>query len=367
LIDNFNVDINEQGNHILFENYLNISLIFKAFIYYCYFYLKSIFLYRKSELFRPRNSDVDFYPLLKEDWISSLRGGTAMKNCLFIQAIDNILKNIPRQSLGVYSQENMYWECALLHGWRRYNHGRIIGAPLETVNFWDIRYAADKRTIQESSEYLKLPTPDIVAFNGPVAKDYFLAASYLENTLREVEALRYLYMEKNLFIISDPKDSSLDNNLNILIVGELNGDATKQMLDAVLKATIDNSSITVSIKPHPACPFTFDEYSISIFYDDPIEEILPNYDLIVVAKSTSAAVDVYHSGKMMVVFLGNEELNLSPFRNFDDVIFVCSSKELKIIIDSMGSTNNKSLRKEFFYTDSLLPRWKSLINSQINI
>jgi surface carbohydrate biosynthesis protein (TIGR04326 family) len=359
-LDDFNSNSAQQGNHALFENYLSVNLIVRAFFSYCRLYLKSFSLFRIRKAFQPINSAVDLWPLLKKDWRVSLRGGTAIRNCLFIQAVDNFLEKIPRQNVGLYVQENMYWERALLHGWRHHGHGRIIGAPLATVNFWDIRYAEDTRSIQMQGSPLSLPIPDKVALHGPAAKNYYINAGYPMKATADVEALRYLYLDKKQPANFNAGSTYEDSKVKIIVFGELNGDSTKEMLAAVNDAVANNDNVTISLKPHPVCPVNFEKQNLSIVFE-PTVEILPHYDLAIIARSTSAAIDVYYSEVNLAVYLGNKELNISPLRGFTDVIFARTVNDLRVIIESLGGRKKSAGRKDFFYLDNDLPRWQTLI------
>ena len=364
-IDGFNSDSGQQGNHALFENYLSASLIVRALNNYCRLYLKSFSLFSVRKAFQPIGSKVDFWPLLKRDWCVSLRGGTAMRNWLFIEAVDNMLKNIPKQGLGLYVQENMFWERALLHGWRYHGHGEIIGTSIATINFWDLRYFEDERTVKEIKEPLALPLPDIVALHGPVAKEHYSNADYPDEGTAEVEALRYLHLEQNKKMNVITKNNYKKDKINILVLGEINAVSTMEMLTAVQAAVVGKEDVSMTLKLHPVCPINIDKLEktgLLISYD-PIEEILPNYNLVIVSRATSAAIDAYYAEVNIIVFLGTNELNLSPLRGFEDVLFVRTSGELKTAIDSYSHKNQKNSNKNYFYIDKNLPRWKSLIMS----
>jgi surface carbohydrate biosynthesis protein (TIGR04326 family) len=359
-IDCFNRNTSHRETHALFENYLSTPLIIRTLINYCRLYLKSFSLFKIPKAFQPTNSSVDFWPLLKDDWLKSLRGGVAMRNLMFIQAVDNIFKDLPYQRLGLYAQENMYWERALLHGWRYHGHGKIIGVPLGTINFWDMRFAEDVLSYKVQRTKLSLPLPDNIALHGPVAKEFYQNAGYPMKATVKVEALRYLHLGKtpNANVIRD--NVCTKDKINIIIFGELSGDSTMEMLKVVNNAFADNDSVSLTLKPHPICIANFDELAISVTLD-PIEELLPKYDLSIIARTTSAAIDVYYSGGDVVVFLGDKELNLSPLRGFDDTIFVRTSSELISVIESFGKRKILFDKKEYFYIDNTLPRWKYLV------
>ena len=88
--------------------------------------------------FSQRNFDPSLF--LVKEWRDTTFGKSAMKMCLQIALIEDFTKCLPRQKLGVYVQENQPWEVALLHFWRQFGHGQIIGVPHSTIRFWDLRY-----------------------------------------------------------------------------------------------------------------------------------------------------------------------------------------------------------------------------------
>jgi surface carbohydrate biosynthesis protein (TIGR04326 family) len=368
-IEGFNSDPEQEGSHSLFENHLNTSLIVQAFLNYCRLYLKSFYLLNIRKAFQPIGSKVDFWPLLKRDWCVSLRGGAAMRNWLFVETVDNMLKTIPKQGLGLYVQENMYWERALLHGWRYHNHGNIIGTPIATINFWDLRYSEDSRTVKDINRSFALPLPDIVALHGPVAKEHYYNAGYPSKSTAEVEALRYLYLEEKIKSNSVAINNYKKDKIKILVLGEIKADSTLEILTIVQAAVVGKCDISITLKSHPVCPIDTDQLKKTgvLITDEPIEKILSIFDLVIVAGATSAAIDAYYAEVNIIVFLGKHELNLSPLRGFDDVKFVRTSYELESAIDFYSSENKKIRNMNYFFIGNDLSRWKSLIGRYVSI
>ena len=357
-IERFNKNSKHQGIHAFFESHLSFLLILKFVKNYIIFFFKSFEITNINEAFRVKGSVVDLWPLLKNDWIVSLRGCTAARNLIFIELVDKAIRNLPYQKNGLYLQENQFWEMALINAWRVNGHGTLIGVPHATVNFWDMRYVNDKRTVRSDDQFAQ-PKPDLVALHGPVAKNHFIEAGYPSSKTVEVEALRYLNIGAN------KADKVIDPiKINILVVGELKTTTTLEMLSDVLIAVECNEDMIVTFKPHPGSYISaamINNPSVRIV-TEPLDSLLPISDIAIVSGSTSAAVDVYYSGINTIIHLGSDELNLSPLRKFDDVTFTRSVENLKMQLSNYQKNKlEKSRTQNLFWTESVLPRWIILI------
>jgi len=360
----FNDDPEQQGMHAFFESQLSFSLILVVLSSYTRFFLKSFTLINARDAFRPKESAVDLWPILQNEWVVSVRGSTAIRNCMFIALVDKAMENLPHQKNALYLQENQFWERALIHAWRRHGHGTIVGVPHATVNYWDLRYFEDKHTISDNSQFSQ-PLPDLVALHGPVAKKHFVNAGYPLENIIEVEALRYLHLDANRGDEYQEKVHKPTDKVKVLIIGEFKLESTIEMLKAIGMALSQNDTISFTFKPHPACPI--DENMITMLdisiTSESLDLIIPNFDIAIVAGSTSAAVDLYYSGIDVVVYLGTKELNLSPLREFAGSVFVRTASDFKIILSRLDNRKHNFHDKEvFFWTDKNLPRWNLLIN-----
>ncbi|MDA7579218.1 hypothetical protein N8725_01185 [Alphaproteobacteria bacterium] len=358
-IEKFNKNSKHQGMHAFFESHLSFFLILLFIKNYIIFFLKSFKIINAKSAFKVKGSAVNLWPLLKNDWIVSLRGGSAARNLMFIELVDKAVRYLPYQKNGLYLQENQFWEMALINAWRINGHGTLIGVPHATVNFWDMRYVNDKRAVSGDPQFVQ-PKPDFIALHGPVAKKHFIETGYPLSKTIEVEALRYLNIGVNeIDKVIDPI------KINILIVGDFKTSTTLEMLSAVVIAAECNKDIILSFKPHPGSVITasmINNPSVRIT-TEPLDLLLPIFDIAIISGSTSAAVDVYYSGTDMIVYLGVNDLNLSPLRKFGDVTFTRSVESLKMQLSDYKKNNlEKSMTQNFFWTESAVPRWKKFIN-----
>ena len=134
------------------------------------------------------------WPLFRRDWERSFFGVEAIQNSLTLNLFEKAFADLPKQSIGVYLQENQGWELGMIHSWRDNAHGELIGFPHATVRFWDLRYFFDQRSYCRSQ--VALPMPDFVAASGKSVKSIYLESGYPAKDLVEVEALRFLYLDK---------------------------------------------------------------------------------------------------------------------------------------------------------------------------
>jgi surface carbohydrate biosynthesis protein (TIGR04326 family) len=146
--------------------------------------------FREEEnLFRSKDLEINFWPLLENDWNDSLKGSVLVENLFFIALIDKCIKDLPQQKLGIYLQENNGWERAFIQAWKTYQKSNLIGVPHTTIRYWDLRYI-DEEQIFSQSNGLKLPRPDFMVVNGPAASKVLLGSGFNPEEILEGEALR---------------------------------------------------------------------------------------------------------------------------------------------------------------------------------
>jgi len=310
--------------------------------------------------FRPRHSNVDFWPLFKQDWHSSLFGDTAISNCLFFNLFEHVLRRLPHQKLGVYLQENQGWEMAFVHHWKAAGHGRLIGVPHSTVRYWDLRYFADPRAHLRTGKN-DLPLPDQVALNGPVSMAVYREGGYPEDGMIEVEALRYLYLAD--FSHSQIGTDRPSTPLHVLVLGDYLPSVTYRQLRWLEDAApAMPAGCRYPVKPHPNCPVAASDYPqlrLKIT-NASLERLLADCDAVYTSNITSAAVDAYSVGVPVVSVLDGEQFNLSPLRGLEGVAYVTNPGELAEAL-SRAQKGARAKAGAYFCLDKRLPRWRRLL------
>lgn len=362
-VNSFNTNSDKQGVHTFFESQLSFLLFIVVIKNYCKFFFKS-FTYNKIKFaFKCEDSNVNLWPILKDDWILSTRGGVVIRNLMFIELVDKAIKKLPFQKNGLYLQENQYWERALIHAWRLYGHGDIIGVPHASINFWDMRYFDDERNFI-NNDPLSQPHPNYVALNGPIHKRLFIDVNYPFKNILEVEALRFLRYNNHQKSKDKKKVCNKSDKNNILVIGEFRLDPTLDMLHAIRQTKPDFNKVSISFKPHPACKINQALIRMPevLITNESIDTIVQNFDLVVVAGNSTAALDIYYSHVDIIVYLGRHDLNLCPLEAISDCFFVRTSTDFNIALAAINENDKRVYnKKDFFWTEKNLPRWNLLI------
>jgi len=359
-IKNFNNLAEGKQVHVALESFLTWNVVSRTI--HDWRRLSKLRSLLDKSLKHKKDHGIEFWPFLSGDLSQSLVGKNAVTNILYFHLFKSALKSLPKQEFGVYLQENQSWEMGMIHSWKSAGHGELIGHPHSTIRYWDLRYyscwAAHKNKGIEA-----LPMPDKVAVNGNNALNVLKEHGYPAQDLVEVEALRYLYLD-SINTNFDALDIS-EEHINLLVLGDYSKEQTHfQMLLLESIAAKIPKNITITIKPHPACPINCADYPLvkADVSKEPISNLLQKCHFVYTSLSTSAAIDAYYFGKRVISAHNLENLNHSALRNFDDVFFVSNpdellSKIIAVLVD--GSTCLSSV--DYFHTDNSLPRWRKVL------
>lgn len=362
LINEFN-DSNKNNIHSLIDSYVDKSTVFKVLKYYLKIFFGNIIYNSPKNAFVLSNSSINFWNIMKDDWYSSFSGSYMAQNLFWIFQMDKLFKNIPFQKVGFYLNENQGWERCFLTAWKKYNHGKIIAVQHSTVRFWDLRYFDYQNHINNK---FSQPQPDYIAVNGPVAYKFYINSKINVKKLIKVEALRYLFHSKLFFNKLKKNDDNCSSN-KVLILGNVFKRTTSELLNYLSKNF--NKDIQFVLKSHPNAIVDISKYpNLSIFEsNDNLESIIANYNYCIAAGDTSSALDAYINDLKVFVYLPKAELNMSPLRDFKDVIFLRSSSHINKDTFFIKKEIMKNGRKiKYFWLDEKLKLWKDLIKKHIH-
>ncbi len=364
-LENFNNIKENHDAHTFLYSYLTLNIILRALMKWgSIIFISSTIRRQVKTKFKPKNSNLNLWPVLEDVWAESMRGSPALISILWIELFDVVMKEIPYQAKGLYLFESQAWERALIHAWRKHKHGELIAVVHSTVRFWDLRYYKDPRIIASKDTY-SMPQPDITLLNGKAATDAFLSVNFPKEKMAECEAIRYEYLCK-----LDHRQTNRDKSARtkVLILGDYMASGTNNLLrlleDSVQHLT---SEVTFTIKPHPSCPVSIENYPrLSLdLVTDPLSLIICNYDIAYSSNMTSASVDAYLAGLPVIIMLDAFELNFSPLRNQEGAFFVSSSEELvSAIFSAVRNEKYKNTSEDFFFLDPCMPRWKNILLSK---
>jgi surface carbohydrate biosynthesis protein (TIGR04326 family) len=361
LVSRFNDDRDNQGAHRFLDAYLSWRIMWRALLGWLRLALTSLRLGSVRHAFRPAGSQLSLWPVLREEWNGSMRGPDAITNLLWIELFDVALRDMPHQCTGLYLCENQAWERALIYSWRKHGHGELIAVAHSTVRFWDLRYFTDPRSVR-TSEPCPMPMADRLALNGKPAIDAYLSLDYPREAIAACEALRYTVADNR------PQTSSAKiarRQFDLLILGDYLVSGTEGVLH-LLEAAIPYLAAPVrfAVKPHPNLAIDAGRYPALDLrvVNDPLIEILHEFDVVCSSNMTSAAVDAYLAGLPTVIMLDEKSLNFSPLRGMSGVRFVSTPEEMAEAIRTAEPARTNADRDEFFFRDPGLPRWRRLLS-----
>jgi surface carbohydrate biosynthesis protein (TIGR04326 family) len=360
-LEKFNKMAEGEQIHTALETFLSWQVIFQTLKDW----FRILHFARKLEPFVSKVdcNSIHLWPLFKEEWYSSILGASSINTIFDFNLLKKAVEFLPKQKIGAYLYEQQSWELALIHCWKKEQHGVLVGAQHTSLLDWNLRNFHDPRSYKRSNNN-DLPMPDILAVNGPAAMKVAKKNGYPKTRLLEVEALRYIYLEdlsKNKKLNRHRKT----NELRVLVLSDYLAVNTENQMDLLLGALpFVSRDIEVTLKPHPALNINAADYmEIEInLVTDPVQDLLGSCDVAYTSPVTSAAVDAYCFGVPVITALDSDALNLSPLRNCDDVCFVSTSEQLSEALNSIASRDVEFYeKKEFFRLDSELPRWKELL------
>ena len=275
-----------SGNHFLIEDYITYKTYYRCLL----IYIKKFLLFRQAYSIILQNIKYEKFNisyLLKSELHESMFGITRFKNEILLQLYDSILSDLPKQKIGIYIQENQFWEYILLSKWRKYNHGKIFGVPHSTVRYWDLRYFHSDKILNNYKNFFNI-FPDLMLVNSNYALKLLNNSGYPLDCLNVVEALRYQHLCKpvnNEYILK-----------KILIFGDYRRHINLKILSLVsnyISKYPDN--LIFYFKPHPAYDFNLTFTNIIIEKGE-IENIWGKYSNYITSDITSTSAELYTLG-----------------------------------------------------------------------
>lgn len=353
-IIDFNKTYSGEQTHATLHSFLSFKVIISVLM--DWFFIIRIQTRLKKIVKKKSNF---LWPFLKNDFLSSFIGPTSINNLLVFNLFQAAMGKIPKQDTGFYLQENQSWEYGLIHSWLNSGHqNNLVGVPHTPSKFWDLRFYFDKRCYLK--KHCSLPTPTFVGVNGENAKKMILDNGFPRERLIELEALRYLHLNKKNSVFKP-----IANIVSILVLGDYEREKTIKLMQTLQEAIRNVSTeIKLIVKAHPACKIISSDYpelDLSI-RNEPINELLDNISVVYVSCNTSASIDAYLHGKIVLTLLEPKSLNLSPLKGAYGAIFVKSASHLTNILKEFESLSHPPVNnKDYFYLNLNLPRWSDLL------
>lgn len=351
----------DQGNHVFLDSYASATVLSKVLGRWLRQVRKTMGLRALARRdFGPRLHGV-LWPVVRAEWLDDLHGARSMHHLLWLGTFEAACDDLPHQRRGVYLYEGAAWERAFVHAWRAAGHGELIGVPHATIRFWDLRYYVHPRTRERTGSHA-LPQPDRLVRNNVTAAAAFAAVGYPEERLVDCESLRYAHL---IGIEAVERLRPDDGPLRVLILGEVRAPAMLKML-RMLTETLPllGFDVEFSLKAHPNSPVRAEDHpGLHLrMVGGPLSDLVADFDVAYSSNGTSAGVDVLLAGLPVVVWLDDDDLNLSDLRGLPGVAFVGSSADLAESLRGIRSGDVAAPAvPEFFTLDASLSRWRRLL------
>jgi len=346
--------------HHLVSSSVGITVLVRSLIVFAQLAWASHKISNKHDLFVDSENGIDLTSLFSRDWIDSLRGRSAMHSAITFCAMEELLRKYPQQTAVIYLMENQPWEIALIHAWRKFQRGKIIGTPHAAAKFWELRQYVDPRS-RSANGIHKFPEPDMIGVNSPFMRRLLETNSIPPERIIDLEGAGFTHLAASTST-GITSDSSLDKSA--LIFGEYDLSLTMGFLEVTAKSLgALNTQVTRVFRPHPMCliaPKILTEYGF-VTNDQSISEQLEVADLVIAPSSTSAAVEAYCLGIPVVILLSTGTFNFSPLRNMDGVFFASNETDLGLALSS-ASAVGRTNPKPYFNIDPTFTRWRSLLD-----
>ncbi|WP_459950498.1 TIGR04326 family surface carbohydrate biosynthesis protein [Denitratisoma sp. agr-D3] len=357
----FNADGAGQGCHSFVESQLSVRLIAGAALEWLRIGQRASKL-RPWLSFVPAGSQLDLWPLLEDDWETSLTGSVGLANCIWRRLFDQTLLTMPAQAGAFYLWENQGWEVAFLHAWRRHQRSQVIGFPHATTAFWHVNNFDDPRLFADNNVDATKPLPDLLAVSGPMAWHMFVQSGYPSARMAPVEAVRFLHLlQRPPTLQRHPR--KIGKPLKILLLGDFSREQSRAMGACLAHAArMWGGQMELTVKPHPITLLgSQDLLGLSFTLSDrPLGDILQEFDLAFASNSSSAALDAWLYGVPVAVFLDDSSLNHSPMRGAPGACFVSNGVQLARVL-AEGVEHPPMPVGEFFWLDGSLYRWRQLV------
>lgn len=353
-------ELNEkrQGRqvHAALDSFFTFRILGRAFVSWLVIMLKGTLV--QPHLAKHTSAGLALWPFVSDDWIESIWGPSCLDALLKRGLFNAAFSCIEKQQTGLYVLENQTWEPVFNSVWRKHRHGKLIGVPHITSQFWNLRALHDPKVFKRETQ-LPLPLPDLFAINGKAAETVYLEAGYPKNYLYQVEALRYQYLDGTL---SPPADSKCLKK-KLIVLGDYLADVFDTQLLLLNEMIAELPDWIITIKPHPACKVNLHQYAnladTSIVSPQArLQDLLLDHSHAFTGPSTSAAVDAYLLGLKVITLRDGRRLNLSPLRGFNGLSYISSAQDLKQVLKQKPETYALD---SYFNLDRNLTRWKELL------
>ena len=348
-----------KQQHFLLECRLSLRVVKRTLRDYCKLLSASLRTGQIADCFSLADSQLNLWPLFRDEWYESLVGSTAVRHLLILTTTEEMLSKTPHCETGMYLMENQPWEIALLHAWSANGHGRIIGLVNAPVRFWDVRYFADQRSLSpKSKDHLHFqPQPQEIFVNGPLSRTLLEDSGIHPGQICDVEPLMYQYLQNDASSIVGQGD-------DLLVLGDFFTHLTKRIISLVVEShQLSGDRRNILFKPHPLNRDPWgdvlgDNFTLT---NAPLSELFTLCSIVIAPSASTGALEAYCANKMVISILDPLTLNLTPLRGVEDAMFAKNCNDLAKILTATPKVKSGD-HQQLFFIDANLSRWNRALN-----
>ena len=346
------INAKENNSHNFITSHLSFRLLVKIILGYVNFRFQTLLVRTSFENIFYFDG-IDFKEFFKNDFKKSIYGIVAIENIMWIEIFNKLLKELPKQKLGIYLQENQGWEYAFINAWKNNGHGKLLAVQHSSVAYWDMRYlnSFDSKLFLKSKQF----KPDFFSVNGDLSKKQFLKFEYPKQEIIDLEALRYRNIKKLSIVEKTSK--------KILILGDISYSITSNLLKIIYP--IVRNGYKWYFKSHPIKNYEIDKdfkKHISELHK-PLSQLISDFDTIICSDSSTVSIESLMSGLKTIVVNSDAKLNRSALKDEKVINFVNTTEDIN---KSLSSFNNYNSSRNYFYQSEDLYRWNTLLE-RLNI
>lgn len=335
-----------------------------------------------AERFVFQGSRLNFWPLLKENWLDSLRGWRCLERCLMHEAFKAYAVWTGKREYTVYVQENCPWERMLCQTLHDAGVGKVYGMQHSTVRPTDLRYFDDPRLFADPAFAPALP--DLFLNNGTGAQRALVEAGMPAARSVLVEALRYQYLDnataeaanavkplkpaeagETVEISESSEIPATARTKRLLICTSFFADETEAHLRLLAAAYVAGAleGFELCLKPHPYLPVDrrlaelFPHGGAPAILSGAIADQLLPGTVVWASNSTTVALEAAYQGLPVLVTAPVGDFDLSPVQDLD-VPFVRTPDDVRA---ALHSATPPTIPPNYLCLDKSLPRWRKLL------
>ena len=349
--------------YFLLEEFLGFSGLWKSLVLYFKLRRKAHSLNHLHNKFCFRDSKINFFPMMENDWNYSLFGIGAIEKIIWAIMFDVMAQKLTASPWGLYTWENQTWEKALISAWKRHcTDSKVFGYKHSSVRLMDLRLFSDSKTYEEK-EIEKFPIPDMLGVNSSTGLQMMKDSGYPSHKATRIEALRYFHLYGKYSSLKKPITNS--DRILLLVAGIIPDEVRFQI--QLLKQANEKGGLEkykkVCIKPHPGLSLDNilkelnPSFKFTIAHSH-INELMEHADVVYCSNSTGTSLEAAWLGVPLILLAARDSMNLNPLFGFSGQSFVKDSSDLVLALENPKTTN---IPKDYFFLDEKLHSWKNLL------